>query len=50
LGLADCIHYYGLVGAVVVIALGDIPNYLTTMVGLKRNGLAGFGQDLLTTL
>jgi O-antigen/teichoic acid export membrane protein len=48
-GLPIAFHYYGLPGAVVVIALGDVPNYLATVYGLKRHGLLGIGQDLLTT-
>ena len=48
-GLPLGFHYYGLRGAVVVIALGDVPNYLSTVYGLKRHGLLGIGQDLLAT-
>jgi O-antigen/teichoic acid export membrane protein len=48
-GLPIAFHFYGLPGAVVVIALGDVPNYLSTVYGLKRHGLLGIGQDLLAT-
>jgi len=48
-GLPLAFHFYGLVGAVVVIALGDVPNYLSTVYGLKRHGLLGFRQDMLAT-
>ncbi len=48
-GLPLAFHYYGLPGAVVVIALGDVPNYLATLYGLKRHGLLGIGQDVLAT-
>lgn len=49
LGLPIAFHFYGLPGAVVVIALGDVPNYLSTLWGLKQHGLLGFGQDMLAT-
>ena len=41
---------WGLPGAVIVVALGDLPNYLASLVGLIRNGLAGLRQDSLATL
>jgi len=46
IGLPMAFHFYGLVGAVVVIALGDVPNYLSTAYGLRQHGLLGLKQDL----
>ena len=43
-------HQWGLPGAVIVIALADIPNYTSTLVGLVRNGLSSLSQDFWTTL
>ncbi|HEV8607733.1 MAG TPA: oligosaccharide flippase family protein [Tepidisphaeraceae bacterium] len=48
-GLPIAFHYFGLAGAVVVIALGDVPNYLAGVYGLKRHGLLGISQDLLAS-
>jgi O-antigen/teichoic acid export membrane protein len=48
-GLPVAFHFFGLAGAVVVIACGDVPNYLAGVYGLKRHGLLGINQDLLAT-
>lgn len=48
-GVPLSFYYWGVVGAVVVIALGDVPNYVVTCVGLKRHGLLGIGQDISAT-
>jgi len=41
---------WGIVGAVVVVALSDVPHYFVFMVGLRRSRLALLGQDLRHTL
>jgi O-antigen/teichoic acid export membrane protein len=41
---------FGIAGAVVVVALNDVPFYLQIAYGLAREGLAGFGQDAKATL
>jgi len=48
-GLPIAFHYWGLPGAVIAIALGDVPNYLAGVYGLKRHGLLGIGQDFLAS-
>lgn len=40
----------GIVGAVLVIAFGDLPAYLSIQYSLHREGLGCFTQDLLSTM
>lgn len=40
---------FGIVGAVVAVALGDLPVYLVTAVGMTRGGLSSLKQDLAMT-
>ncbi|MEX0885171.1 MAG: oligosaccharide flippase family protein [Phycisphaeraceae bacterium] len=41
---------YGIVGAVAVIALADLPHYLTVLVASAREGLSASTQDLVHTV
>lgn len=43
-------HFYGMVGAVVVVAAGDFPLYLVTQYGATREGIRPVWQDLQTTV
>lgn len=49
-GLPVAYAWYGLPGAIAVVAAGDIPNYVTDAVGLWRNRLSALRQDLCATL
>lgn len=42
--------YYGIAGAVIMVALNDVPYYLAVVLGVSRHGLSGFRQDVLVTL
>jgi hypothetical protein len=42
-------HLKGNLGAMIAIALGDLPNYVVINYGLWREGLASFWQDLQLT-
>jgi O-antigen/teichoic acid export membrane protein len=48
-GVPLAFHHGGIGGAVVVIALADVPNYLADMCGLWKNGLLCMRQDLLAS-
>lgn len=43
-------HFFGMFGAVVAIAAGDLPLYVVTQFGATREGVRPLRQDLLTTL
>jgi len=49
-GLPIAFALFGLKGAVVVVALSDLPNYIADLIGLRMNGLALLRQDLVATL
>ncbi len=40
---------FGLLGALVVVASGDIPKYLSTLLGLRRERMLAWKQDVLVT-
>ena len=42
-------HFFGMVGAVVAVAAGDLPLYLVTVSGASREGVSTWRQDLQTT-
>lgn len=50
IGLPLAFSSMGILGAVIVIALSDLPSYLTLLYGLKREQLACIAQDIQTTL
>ena len=43
-------HYYGLLGAVIAVAAGDLPLYIVTQFGAVREGIRPLWQDLQLTL
>ena len=45
LGIPTAFHFYGLPGAVVAIAAGDLPLYLVTQFGAVREGVRPLRQD-----
>ncbi len=49
-GIPVAFHAYGLVGAVVAVAAGDLPLYLVTQFGAMREGVRPLKQDGLLTL
>jgi O-antigen/teichoic acid export membrane protein len=49
IGLLLAFSIYGVLGAVIVIALNDFPFYLVVSYGLWRENLATVKQDLLAT-
>ena len=49
LGIRFGFQYFGLPGAMVAIAAGDLPLYAMTQIGAVRHGLKPFRQDLLLT-
>lgn len=48
-GIPLAFHVYGLPGAVVMIALGDLPQYIVTQFGATREGLRPLWQDVKFT-
>jgi hypothetical protein len=42
-------HYFGIYGAVIAVAAGDLPLYFVTVSGASREGISTWRQDLLTT-
>lgn len=49
-GIPVAFHFYGLLGAVVAVAAGDLPLYLVTEFGAVREGMRPLKQDGLMTL
>ena len=49
-GIPLAFHAFGLKGAIVAIAAGDLPLYCVTQAGAVRHGLKPLGQDALLTL
>ena len=43
-------HFYGMVGAVVAVALSDLPNYFVALYAAYREKVGTFLQDVLMTL
>ena len=50
LGIPVGFHFFGLFGAMIAIAAGDLPLYVVTQIGAVRNGVKPLKQDLLLTL
>lgn len=42
-------HFFGMLGAVVAVAAGDLPLYFVTMTGASKEGVSTWRQDLLGT-
>lgn len=42
-------HFFGMLGAVVAVAAGDLPLYFVTAAGANREGVSTWRQDLLVT-
>jgi O-antigen/teichoic acid export membrane protein len=42
-------HFYGMFGAVVAVAAGDLPMYFVTVAGASREGVSTWRQDLQAT-
>lgn len=42
-------HYFGMFGAVIAVALGDLPLYFVTVTGASREHISTWRQDLLAT-
>jgi hypothetical protein len=48
-GIPIAFHFFGMLGAVAVVAGGDFPLYLSIQWGLMRQGVRLWGQDLKMT-
>ena len=42
-------HLFGIFGGVLAVAANDLPSYIVNSIGLKREGLVCFQQDVLYT-
>jgi hypothetical protein len=42
-------HFFGMFGAVVAVALGDLPMYFVLVAGASREGVSTWRQDLEAT-
>jgi O-antigen/teichoic acid export membrane protein len=49
LGLPFAFFHFGIVGAIIVIALSDMPLYLVNLYGLAREKFSSFAQDIQAT-
>jgi O-antigen/teichoic acid export membrane protein len=49
-GIVAGFHFFGLVGAIVVLAFSDVPLYIANQYGLFKEGLTCYRQDFLMTL
>ncbi|MGB6295059.1 MAG: oligosaccharide flippase family protein [Rivularia sp. (in: cyanobacteria)] len=50
LGLPLSYYKFGLIGAIIVIAVGDLPLYFVNLYGLWQEQLCCFAQDIQTTI
>jgi O-antigen/teichoic acid export membrane protein len=50
IGIPLGFHYFGLLGAISIVALNDVPFYLVITFGVWREGLSGIAQDTKTSL
>ncbi|MFI3219232.1 MAG: oligosaccharide flippase family protein [Methylococcales bacterium] len=50
IGIPFGFEHFGILGAIAVVALNDVPYYLVISFGVWREGLSGIGQDIKTTL
>lgn len=49
LSIPIAFHYFGMFGAVVAVAAGDLPMYFVTVIGASREGVSTWRQDLQIT-
>jgi O-antigen/teichoic acid export membrane protein len=49
LGIPIAFHFFGILGGVIAVAAGDFPLYITMEIGLTRNGVPPWRQDLKMT-
>ncbi len=49
IGIPVGYHFFGNLGAVIAVAVGDIPTYLVTTYGLWKEGLTCFWEDIQLT-
>jgi len=49
IGLPLAVKHFGLFAGMIVIAAGDVPNYVASQIGLIRNRLSLFRQDIVAT-
>ncbi|MEI6544880.1 MAG: oligosaccharide flippase family protein [Methylococcales bacterium] len=42
--------YYGILGAIIIVAMNDVPFYFAITFGVYREGLSSISQDIKTTL
>ena len=50
IGIPLGVHYFGILGAIAIVALNDVPFYLVITFGVWREGLSGIAQDMKTSL
>jgi O-antigen/teichoic acid export membrane protein len=50
IGIPLGFYHFGILGAITIIALNDVPFYLVIVFGVWREGLSGIGQDIKTSL
>ena len=50
LGIVAGFHFFGLVGAIAVLAFSDVPLYIANQYGLLKEGLTCYRQDFIMTL
>lgn len=50
IGIPLGFHYFGILGAITVIALNDLPFYVVIMLAVWREGLSSIRQDIKTSL
>jgi O-antigen/teichoic acid export membrane protein len=48
-GIPLAFHFFGLFGAVIAIAAGDLPLYIVTQFGATREGVRPLSQDMQLT-
>ncbi len=49
IGIPLAFHFFGMKGAVIAVAAGDLPFYLVSQIGATRAGIRPFRQDLQMT-
>ncbi|MCX7066283.1 MAG: oligosaccharide flippase family protein [Methylococcales bacterium] len=50
IGIPLAFHYFGILGAIAIVALNDVPFYVVITFGVWREGLSGIAQDMKTSL
>ena len=43
-------NYFGVLGAIIIVAMNDVPFYFAIAFGVSREGLSNISQDIKTTL